>query len=67
MKNLAEKVKIERKKQGLTQLELAKYAEVGINFIYSLENGKSTLRLDKVLNVLRVLGLEIKIEYTNKN
>lgn len=52
-------IREERKRQGLTQTKLANYAGVGINFISQLENGKDTVELSKVLNVLHVLGFDI--------
>lgn len=49
-------VKQERKRTGMTQTELAATAGVGLRFIRDLEQGKSTLRLDKVDQVLRLFG-----------
>ena len=60
-KSLATTIKEERKKLGLTQTELGALANSGINFISQLESGKRSVRLDKLLVVLNVLGLEIHI------
>lgn len=60
---LANKVKSERKAIGLSQTELAQLAKVSLNFLSQLESGKKTIRLDKVLQVLNTLGLELKIQY----
>lgn len=60
---LAKEVRKERKKQSLTQTELADMAGVSLNFLSQLEQGKHTTRMDKVLNVLQVLGIELKIAY----
>lgn len=49
-------VKQERKRTGMTQTELALTAGVGLRFVRDLEQGKSTLRLDKVDQVLRLFG-----------
>ncbi|RYY41486.1 MAG: transcriptional regulator [Chitinophagaceae bacterium] len=49
-------VKYERSKSGLTQEELAQKAGVGLRFIRELEQGKTTLRLDKVNQVLEMFG-----------
>ena len=49
-------VKEKRKKLGLTQLELAERAGVGIRFIRELEQGKKTLQMDKVNQVLNLFG-----------
>ena len=48
-----------RKAAGLTQSELAKRAGVGLRFIRELEQGKPTVRLDKVKQVLDLLGHEL--------
>jgi y4mF family transcriptional regulator len=42
----------------LTQPELAEKAGVGLRFIRELEQGKETLRLDKVNQVLQLFGYE---------
>ena len=41
-------VKKQRKIHGLTQIELARKAGVGLRFVRELEQGKATLRMDKV-------------------
>lgn len=60
---LGDIVKRERKKRGITQSELGAFAGTGINFVYGLENGKTGLRISKVLDVLKVLGLQLNIVY----
>lgn len=50
-----------RERMGLTQAELARRAAVGLKFLYELESGKDTLRADKVLDVLKVLALELVV------
>ncbi|WEK21674.1 MAG: type II toxin-antitoxin system Y4mF family antitoxin [Candidatus Pedobacter colombiensis] len=54
-------VKIKRKELGLTQEELALNAGVGLNFVRDLEQGKKTLRLDKVNDVLALFGKEVGV------
>lgn len=49
-------VKKQRKIHGLTQLTLARKAGVGLRFIRELEQGKATLRMDKVNQVLHLFG-----------
>ncbi len=49
-------VKQERKRTGMTQIDLAMTAGVGLRFVRDLEQGKTTLRLDKVDQVLRLFG-----------
>lgn len=58
-------VKKRRKLLGLTQQELAERAGVGIRFVRDMEQGKETLRLDKINQVLVLFGHKmapIKIE-----
>ena len=50
-----------RKKEGLTQRELALSAGTGERFIVDLENGKETVRLGKALHVALCLGLTIAL------
>ncbi len=57
--SLAAFVKEKRKLVQLTQPELAEKAGVGLRFIRELEQGKSTLRLDKVNQVLQLFGYEV--------
>lgn len=52
-------VKEKRRLAGLTQPELAEKAGVGLRFIRELEQGKNTLRLDKVNQVLQLFGHQI--------
>lgn len=57
--NLANFVKDKRKSVKLTQPELAEKAGVGLRFIRELEQGKESLRLDKVNQVLQLFGHEV--------
>ena len=52
-------VKKKRKQLGLTQYDLASKAGVGLRFLRDLEQGKKTLRMDKVNQVLFLLGYEL--------
>ncbi len=52
-------VKEKRKAVNLTQPELAEKAGVGLRFIRELKQGKQSLRLDKVNQVLRLFGYEV--------
>ncbi|MGY3055672.1 y4mF family transcriptional regulator [Pedobacter sp. UYEF25] len=54
-------VKGKRKQLGLTQEELALNAGVGLRFVRDLEQGKETLRLDKVNDVLALFGKEVGV------
>ena len=59
--NIASFVKERRKQLKLTQTELAMRAGVGLRFVRALEQGKSTLRLDKVNQVLALFGAEVGV------
>lgn len=52
-------IKQKRDETNLTQAELAEKAGVGLRFIRDLEQGKETLRLDKVNQVLKLFGSEV--------
>jgi y4mF family transcriptional regulator len=52
-------VKNRRKLLRLSQPDLAAKAGVGLRFVRELEQGKATLRLDKVNTVLRLFGHEL--------
>jgi HTH-type transcriptional regulator / antitoxin HipB len=54
-------VKQRRKRLGVTQQTLAQMAGCGLVFVYNIEHGKPSLRLDKLLDVLDVLGLELVV------
>jgi y4mF family transcriptional regulator len=56
---LAAFVKQRRKQLQLAQPDLAAKAGVGLRFVRELEQGKATLRLDKVNLVLRLFGHEL--------
>ena len=56
MTKISSFIKYYRKKLNLTQEELANKAGVGIRFIREMEQGKETLRLDKVNQVLSLFG-----------
>ena len=56
---LSEFLKEKRKQANLTQPELASKAGVGLRFIRELEQGKATLKMDKVNQVLKLFGHEL--------
>ena len=56
---LQEFIKEKRKQANLTQPELAAKAGVGLRFIVEMEQGKSSLRMDKVNQVIRLFGHEL--------
>lgn len=58
---VGEFVKAKRKQNKLTQPELALKAGVGLRFVRDLEQGKKTMRMDKVNDVLRLFGGELGV------
>ena len=57
--NLSAYLKRKRKQYRLTQEELAAKAGVGLRFVREVEQGKQTLRMDKVNQVLALFGDEL--------
>ena len=56
---LNEFVKTKRKSLGLSREEFAQKAGVGLRFLRELEQGKDTLKMDKVNQVLKLLGMQL--------
>jgi len=56
-----------RKKLNLTQQQLALKAGVGLRFVRDMEQGKTTLRIDKVNQVLRLFGQELGPRTLDRN
>ncbi len=66
---LATFVKTRRKATGITQIELAEKASVGLRFLRDLEQGKLSLRTDKINDVLKLFGHTlgpIKLNFDNE-
>ena len=59
MNNLSTPVKMLRKQYNLTQEELSLKSGVGLRFVRDLEQGKETLRLDKVNQLLDFFNYEM--------
>ena len=59
---LSDFIKEKRRQLKLTQPELAERAGVGLRFIRELEQGKQSVRLDKVNQVLALFGSEIGVQ-----
>lgn len=58
---LAAASRARRRELGLRQAELADLAGCSERFVYTVERAKGSLRLDKVLDVLSVLGLGLEV------
>ena len=57
MEKIGEFVKRKRKEVGLTQAEFALRSGLGLRFVRELEQGKETVRLDKVNQALAMFGM----------
>lgn len=58
MNKIAEFVKTQRKAAGLTQEQFAMRSGLGLCFVRELEQGKTTVRMDKVNVALAMFGME---------
>lgn len=58
MNKIAEFVKQKRKEAKLTQEEFALRSGLGLRFVRELEQGKETVRMDKVNQALSMFGME---------
>ena len=58
MSIIGDYIKQERKRVGLTQEEFAIRSGLGLRFVRELEQGKETVRLDKVNQALAMFGKE---------
>ncbi|HHX03012.1 MAG TPA: helix-turn-helix transcriptional regulator [Tissierellia bacterium] len=58
MNTIARFIKENRKKAGLTQEEFAMRSGLGLRFVREIEQGKKTVRMDKVNQALAMFGME---------
>jgi len=56
-KSFGKAIRAARKKQGISQTQIAAVANTGVRFISDLENGKPSVQLDKALKVAWLLGI----------
>ena len=64
---LSKYVKAMRKQYNLTQVELSEKSGVGLRLVRELEQGKETLRLDKVNQILNLFGSEVGVVPMSKS
>ncbi|MEO6522526.1 MAG: helix-turn-helix transcriptional regulator [Mucilaginibacter sp.] len=64
---LSDYLKKKRKSLNLTQEDLASKAGVGLRVVREMEQGKPTLRMDKVNQVLMLFGAELGVILKVKN
>ena len=55
-------IRAERKRLKVTQKDLAMVSGTGLRFIVDLEKGKPTCQIGKIIQVLRALGVKIRID-----
>ncbi|HUN78463.1 MAG TPA: helix-turn-helix transcriptional regulator [Solirubrobacteraceae bacterium] len=60
-REIARRVRDERRRQGMDQRTLALVANVGVRSIHRIESGEQTIRLDILLRVLRALGMQLTV------
>lgn len=58
MTTIGKYIKEQRKLAGLTQEEFAMRSGLGLRFVRDLEQGKETVRMDKVNQALSMFGME---------
>lgn len=63
---IGREIKQLRKRTKLTQIEFAKRVGVGLRFVRDLEQGKASVRMDKVSQVLDFLGYHLEV-VSNRN
>ena len=66
MKTVGKTIQGLRKKAGLDQVEFSKRTGVGLRFLRELEQGKATVRMDKVTQVLDFLGYHLEVVRNGK-
>ncbi len=59
--DLGQMIRDERKRQKLTQEQLAALSGVGIRFVRELEHGKESCRIGLALTVMQTLGLSVDV------
>ncbi|MDP2731877.1 MAG: helix-turn-helix domain-containing protein [Hoeflea sp.] len=64
---LGQLIRTERKRQQLTQEQLAAVAGVGVRFVRELETGKESCRLGLALAALQTLGLTVSVAARGAN
>lgn len=64
---LSKRIKELRKEYNLTQEDLAMKSGVGLRFVRELEQGKPTVRMDKVNQVLALFSMELGVVRSERN
>ena len=64
IEKMGQRVRMARKEQGLTQEQLATTTGVGVRFIRELEQGKPSCQIGKALEVMTMLGIDLRMDGT---
>lgn len=59
--SIAQRVREERRRQGMDQRTLALVAGVGVRSVHRVEHGEPTVRLDVLMRILAALGLRLQV------
>lgn len=59
--DIGKEIRARRKELGYTQAFLAEYAGVSASFLSELENGKETVQVNKLMDVMSLLGMDLCI------
>ena len=59
--DIGKAIRVRRKELGYTQAFLAEYAGVSASFLSELENGKDTVQINKLMDVMSLLGMDLCI------
>jgi y4mF family transcriptional regulator len=64
--SISQYLKQKRKDHGLTQEDLSLKSGVGLRLIREIEQGKTTMRMDKVQQILDLFGATLVIKEKNE-
>ena len=67
LRELGKKIAELRKESGLTQIEFAKRVGVGIKLVRNLEQGRKTVRVDKLNQIVAFLGYHLEVVKNERN
>ena len=61
-KSLGQTIRMRRKELNYTQAYLSEFTGLSVTFISDVENGKSTVELEKTLRLIHILGMDLLVE-----
>lgn len=60
--DLGKSIKKRRKELGYTQQFLSDFTGLSVTFISQVERGKSTAEIEKIIQLINILGLDMLVE-----